>query len=114
MKAAHQAQGFVDADAVRGPHRARDLRLFAPLAPFSTAGGCLALTSCLWQVLPAWWPGWLAFGLALACAQWQAQRLVCRPRGAKQTVGRRSWVVANALASGVFWGATSIGFYPSE
>jgi diguanylate cyclase (GGDEF)-like protein len=114
MNAAQQSHRFIEADAVRGAHRARDLLRFAPLVPLSTAGGCLAVGLCLWPVLPAWWAGWLATGLALAAAQWQARRLVSRPRGAKQIVGRRRWVVANALAAGVFWGATSVAFYPSE
>src|SRR5262245_57736196 len=100
MNAARQAHGFAD-DGARGAHRARDLRRFTPLASLSTASGCLAIALSLWPVLPAWWPGWLASGLALAAAQWQARRLVCKPRGAKQAVGRRSWVVANALASGM-------------
>jgi diguanylate cyclase (GGDEF)-like protein len=107
MNAAHQPHGFADADAGRGPHRIRDLRHFAPLAPLSTAGGCLAVAVCLWQVLPAWWPGWLAAGMALAAAQWQARRFALRPRAAGQAV------VANALVSGVFWGVTSVAFYPS-
>ncbi|HEX5047341.1 MAG TPA: GGDEF domain-containing protein [Gammaproteobacteria bacterium] len=114
MNAAHQAQGFVEADSGRGAQRARDLLRFAPLVPLSTAGGCLAAALCLWPVLPAWWPGWLAGGLTLAAAQWQARRLVCRPRRAKQAIGRRRWVIANALVSGVFWGATSVAFYPGE
>ncbi|HET8697374.1 MAG TPA: GGDEF domain-containing protein [Gammaproteobacteria bacterium] len=114
MNAAQPSHRFIDAAATRGAHRARDLLRFAPLVPLSTAGGCGALALCLWPVLPAWWPGWLASGLALAAAQWQSRRLVSRPRTAKQIVGRRRWVQANALVSGVFWGATSVAFYPSE
>src|SRR5262245_31836238 len=99
MNAAHQAHGLVDTEAGRGAHRGRDLRRFAPLAPLCTAGGCVAVVLCLWPVLPAWWLGWLVSGLTLAAAQWQTRRLVGRPRGAKLTIGRRGWVVANALTS---------------
>jgi len=112
MNATHRTKGLVDPDNRRGAQRARDLSHFAPLVPLSTAGGCLAIASCLWSVLPAWWPGWLASGLALAAAQWQARRILCRSRAAKQLVGRRRWVIVNALVSGTFWGATSLAFYP--
>ena len=112
MSATHHPQGLVDADDGRGWQRARDLRHFAPLAPLSTAVGCLAVASCLWAVLPAWWPGWLASGMALAATQWQAFRVVRRAR-ADGAVARRRWVVGNALVSGVFWGVTSVALYPS-
>jgi diguanylate cyclase (GGDEF)-like protein len=84
-----------------------------PLVPLSTAGGSVAVFFCLWSVLPAWWPGWLAAAMALAAAQWQGRRVASRPRSAKQLIGRRRWVIANALVSGAFWGATSVAFYPS-
>jgi diguanylate cyclase (GGDEF)-like protein len=113
MNAAHHPHGFADADAGRGPHRTRDVRHFAPLVPLSTAGGCLAVALCLWHVLPAWWPAWLAAGAALAAAQWQARRFVFSPRAARQVIGRQYWVIVNALVSGVFWGVTSVAFHPN-
>ena len=113
MNATHHPHDFADANAGRGWRRARDLPRFAPLAPLSTAGGCLAIVLCLWPVLPAWWPGWLASGLALAATQWQVRHVVCCPRaGQRGDHGR--WVAFNALVSGVFWGGTSIAFYPSD
>jgi diguanylate cyclase (GGDEF)-like protein len=113
MNATHHPQGFVDSDDGRRWQRARDFRHFAPLAPLSTAVGSLAVAVCLWQQLPAWWASWLASAMVLAAAQWQARRFVSRSRAARQVVSRRGWVVANALASGVFWGVTSLSFYPS-
>jgi diguanylate cyclase (GGDEF)-like protein len=112
MSRTHQPHGSIEVENARARHRVRDLRHFAPLAPLSTAGGCLAVGFCLWPVLPAWWPGWLASGLVLAAAQWQARR-VGRSRGAKRSVGHQRWVLVNALVSGVFWGATSVAFYPA-
>jgi diguanylate cyclase (GGDEF)-like protein len=87
------------------------LRFFAPLVPLSTAGGCLAVASCLWPLLPGWWPGWLAAGLALAATQWRA-RHACRACAAEQGGDGRRWMGVNALTSGAFWGVTSVVFFP--
>jgi diguanylate cyclase (GGDEF)-like protein len=113
MNVADHPDGFVDCDEARGWQRARDLRRFAPVAPLSTAGGCFAVVMCLWPLLPAWWPVWLASGLALAAMQWQARGVVFRPQTTQPGGDHRSWVVVIALGSGVFWGATSVMFYPS-
>jgi diguanylate cyclase (GGDEF)-like protein len=112
MNVTHDTDGFVDADEGRAWQRVREWR-FAPLAPLSTAGGCLAVASCLWPLLPEWWPGWLAFGLALAATQWRGHHVASRPRTADLARERRRWVVVTALASGVFFGGTSVVLYPS-
>src|SRR5688572_24437981 len=112
MSRTHHPHGFGDVDNGRARHRVRDLRHFAPLAPLSTAGGCLAIGLCLWPVLPPWWPGWLASGLVLALAQWQGRR-IGRSLAAKRSLGHQRWVLVNALVSGVFWGVTSVAFYPT-
>ncbi|HZF30921.1 MAG TPA: GGDEF domain-containing protein [Gammaproteobacteria bacterium] len=115
MNGTHDHIGLPGVDTWQGAHRAQDLLKFAPLMPLGTAGGCLVAALCLWPVLPREWALWLATGLMLALAQWQTARSIARsvdpaPRAARL---RSRWVLANALAAGVFWGATSIGLFPS-
>ncbi len=97
--------------------RPRDILRFAPVVPLSTAGGCAVLLLCLWQVLPAWWPAWVAVGFALALVQWHARRLI---RGAhpdtlaaRGTLERRHWTLLNGLFAGLFWGVTSVALFPA-
>ena len=113
MNVTHHQDGFVEADEGRVLQRARDVWRFAPLAPLSTAGGCLVVALCLWPLLPQWWPAWLASGFALAAIQWRARHLVRCTRPAVQASDRHDWVVVNALVSGAFFGGTSVVFYPS-
>jgi len=99
--------------------RAGDVLRFAPVAPLSTAGGCCVVAACLWPVLPdAWAAAWLGAGLMVALAQWQSLRLVGRARGdvpaAHEAAGRRRWIVASALVSGLFWGASSMALFPAS
>ena len=47
---------------------------------------------------------------ASALAQWQSQRFI---GGAPARVDRRGWIIASALASGLFWGATSLALNPT-
>ena len=113
MNVTHHQDGFVEADEGRVLQRARDVWRFAPLAPLSTAGGCLVVALCLWPLLPQWWPAWLASGFAIAAIQWRARHLIrCTPP-ADQASDRLDWVVVNALVTGAFFGATSVVFYPS-
>jgi diguanylate cyclase (GGDEF)-like protein len=60
---------------------------------------------------------WLASAMLVALAQWQMRRFVRGSRSAKSAdrheLTRRRWVVASALAAGVFWGVTSILLFPS-
>ena len=91
--------------------RAGDILRFAPVAPLSTAGGCCIVAACLWPVLPQMWlSAWLGAGLFVALAQWQSQRFIS---GAPAGVDRRGWIIASALASGLFWGATSLALNPT-
>lgn len=113
MNVADHPDSFVDGDEAHGWQRARHLRRFATVAPLSTAGGCLAVVLCLWPLLPAWWPAWLAAGLALAATQWRAGGVAFRPQGMRAAGEHRPSVVVIALGSGIFWGATSVVFYPS-
>ena len=91
--------------------RAGDILRFAPVAPLSTAGGCCIVAACLWPVLPQMWlSAWLGAGLFVALAQWQSQRFI---GGAPARVDRRGWIIASALGSGLFWGATSLALNPT-
>jgi diguanylate cyclase (GGDEF)-like protein len=113
MNVTHHQDGFVEADEGRVLQRARDVWRFAPLAPLSTASGCLVVALCLWPLLPQWWPAWLASGFAIAAIQWHARHLIRCTRLADQASDRHDWVVVSALVSGAFFGATSVVFYPS-
>lgn len=115
MNGTHDRTGLSGVDTWQGAHRAQDSLRFAPLLPLGTAGGCFVAMLCLWPVLPRDWALWLSTGLLLALAQWQTARAITRsvksaPRAARL---RGRWVVVNALAAGVFWGATSIALFPS-
>jgi diguanylate cyclase (GGDEF)-like protein len=96
--------------------RADDILRFGSVAPLSTAGGCCVVAACLWPVLPeTWLPAWLGAGLLVALGQWQSQRFVGGARSAAgdSAAARRRWIVASALVSGLFWGATSIALFPA-
>jgi diguanylate cyclase (GGDEF)-like protein len=113
MNVTHHQDGFVGADEGSPLQRARDVWRFAPLAPLSTAGGCLVVVLCLWPLLPPWWAAWLASGFVLAGIQWRARHLVRSTGPAEQASDRHDWVVVNALVSGAFFGGTSVVLYPS-
>jgi diguanylate cyclase (GGDEF)-like protein len=104
-----------DDDQSRAP-RSRDILRFAPVVPLTTAGGCCVVAVCLWPVLPqAFLPAWLVASLAIAVAQWQSLRWF--GAGAAPLQGetiRRRWILPSALASGLFWGASSVALFPAD
>ena len=104
-----------DDDQSRAP-RSRDILRFAPVVPLTTAGGCCVVAACLWPVLPqAFLPAWLVASLAIAMAQWQSLRWF--GAGAAPLHGEmihRRWILASALASGLFWGASSVALFPAD
>jgi diguanylate cyclase (GGDEF)-like protein len=110
-------RAFETLDDWQRAERPRDVLRFAPIVPLSTAGGCAALTLCLWPVLPDGWQWWLVAGALLALLQWFGGRLI---RGARNgtTVGSvlegRRWTLLNGLVAGVFWGVTSVVLFPAE
>jgi diguanylate cyclase (GGDEF)-like protein len=95
--------------------RPHELLRFAPVVALSTAGGCGVVALCLWSVLPdSLWPEWLAGGAVLSLVQWWAQRFVaCAHTGNGDPLGRRRWIVVNALCAGAFWGITSLVLFPA-
>lgn len=109
---------FPTPDDWQRAQRPRDVLGIAPVVPLSTAGGSVALTLCLWPVLPAAWPWWLLTGALLALAQWHGRRLIFGVLNPPAAVGgvleRLRWVRINALVAGGFWGITSMALYPAE
>jgi diguanylate cyclase (GGDEF)-like protein len=108
-------QVLIALDEWQRVQRPRELLRFAPVVPLSTAGGCSVIALCLWSVLPdVWWTGWLTAGLALSVAQWWSQRFIGRAHSAKaDPLGRRRWIIVNAVCSGAFWGITSLVLFPA-
>ncbi len=108
------SQGLLDFDGWRSVHRARDLLHLALLAPISTTAGSLAVTLSLWTVVPhERLAPWLAAALLLAVAEWHIARRIGTPRGDGRGA-ERNWVVASALAAGLFWGSTNAVLFPHE
>jgi diguanylate cyclase (GGDEF)-like protein len=65
----------------------------------------------------AWATAWLAAGVGLALAQWWSQRLIgahARRAASYDPLGRRRWIVANALVAGAFWGITTAVLFPAS
>jgi len=119
MNGEHPNQVLLNLDDWQRVHRPRELMHFAPVMPLSTAGGCLAIALYLWPVLPhASSSAWLAAGLALSLTQWWSLRLIgaaaARRAPAREPLGRRRWIVFNALAAGVFWGVTTAVLFPAS
>jgi diguanylate cyclase (GGDEF)-like protein len=114
MNGEHHQPVFTDLDDWQRVQRPRELLRFAPVVPLSTAGGCGVVALCLWSVLPDVSWTWLAAGLVLSLAQWWSQCFVGRPNaGGADPLGRRRWIVVNALCAGTFWGITSIALFPA-
>jgi diguanylate cyclase (GGDEF)-like protein len=115
MNGERNRQVFTNLDDWQRVQRPRELLRFAPVVALSTAGGCAVIALCLWSVVPeAQWSGWLAAGVVLSLAQWWGQRFLGRAHTAKaDPLGRRRWIVVNALCAGTFWGVTTFVLFPS-
>jgi diguanylate cyclase (GGDEF)-like protein len=57
---------------------------------------------------------WLAAGAVVCLVQWWAQRFIGPAHSGKtDALGRRRWIIVNALGAGTFWGLTTFMLFPS-
>src|SRR5688572_4324050 len=116
MNSQRTEQILADLDEWQRVQRPHELMRFAPVVALSTAGGCAVVALCLWTVLPdALWPLWLGVGVAVSLMQWWSQRYIGPSHSAAaDPLGRRRWILVNALTAGVFWGFTTYLLFPFE
>jgi diguanylate cyclase (GGDEF)-like protein len=114
MKERRVRDTTIDDDRQRAP-RSRDVLRFAPIVPLTTAGGCCVVAACLWPVLPHdFLPAWLAATLLIALTQWRSLRWFAASASEHGEAIRRRWILASALASGLFWGMSSMALFPAS